>query len=157
MALMFINGQSVAALSGKTLEVRSPVDGRVFDSLPRGEAADIDLAVRAARAALDADWGRLTATERGRLLHKLGEAVLAHHEELAQLEALQLAGFCAWQGAQKDHLARVFEGRYRGLHVFLQSADHSNKLRRGRFTSGCQTFKNISTPSDIFMPSHSEN
>ena len=51
MALMFINGQSVAALSGQTLDVLSPIDGLAFDTIPRGETVDVDLAVKAANAA----------------------------------------------------------------------------------------------------------
>ena len=84
---MFINGQSVSAQSGKVLDVLSPVDGKKFDEIPRGEKADIDLAVTAANNALVSAWGKLTALERGRLLVKLGEKVLANHEELALLEA----------------------------------------------------------------------
>ena len=41
----------------------------------------------AARAALDGPWGRMTATERGRVLVTIGEMVLGHEEELAQIEA----------------------------------------------------------------------
>ena len=43
MAHMIIGGKAVQAQSGKTLEVRSPVDGLSFEAIPRGEAADIDL------------------------------------------------------------------------------------------------------------------
>ena len=51
MAHMIIAGLSCQAISGQTLEVRSPVDGLVFEHIPRGDANDIDLAVRAARSA----------------------------------------------------------------------------------------------------------
>ena len=73
MTKMFINGQSVNALSGKVLDVLSPVDGQKFEEIPRGEKADVDLAVNAANKALDSAWGKMTALERGRLLMKLGE------------------------------------------------------------------------------------
>ena len=76
MANMFINGKSVGAISGKKLAVLSPVDGQQFEEIPRGEAADIDLAVKAANQALEGPWGKMTALERGRLLMKLGEKVL---------------------------------------------------------------------------------
>ena len=66
MAHMIIDGKPCQAISGHTLEVRSPVDGKVFDHIPRSDARDIDLAVRAARAALNGAWGQLSATERGR-------------------------------------------------------------------------------------------
>ena len=87
MAQHFINGQWVAAASGETLPVIDPSTGEVFDQLARGSAADVDRAVSAARAALNGPWGKLTATERGRILMKMSALMLARSEELAQLEA----------------------------------------------------------------------
>jgi len=83
----FIGGQWVAALGGETLPVIDPSSGEVFDQLARGTAADIDRAVAAARAALDGAWGRLTATERGRILSRMSALILERHEALSQLEA----------------------------------------------------------------------
>ena len=76
-----------AAASGETLPVVSPSDGQVFASIARGGEAEVAAAVQAARAALDGDWGGLDAVARGRLLTRLGQRVLAHVEELADLEA----------------------------------------------------------------------
>jgi aldehyde dehydrogenase (NAD+) len=87
MAQHFINGQWAAASNGETLPVIDPSTGEVFGQLARGTAADIDAAVAAARAALSGPWGKLTATERGRILSKMGALILARGEELAQLEA----------------------------------------------------------------------
>jgi aldehyde dehydrogenase (NAD+) len=72
---MIIGGKAVQAHSGKTLEVRSPVDGLVFATIPRGEAADIDAAVSAARQALEGAWGQFSALERGRLMLKMAQKV----------------------------------------------------------------------------------
>ncbi len=87
MAQLFINGQWVAAASGETLPVIDPSSGEVFDQLARGSATDVDRAVAAARASLNGPWGRLNATERGRILLKMSASILARSEELAQLEA----------------------------------------------------------------------
>jgi aldehyde dehydrogenase (NAD+) len=87
MQQMFIGGRWLPAQDGRTLPVVAPADGETFGQIPRGGAADVDAAVAAARAALDGPWGRLGATERGRLLVRIGEAVLAHEDELARLEA----------------------------------------------------------------------
>jgi aldehyde dehydrogenase (NAD+) len=84
---MFIGGQWLAARDERTLPVVSPADGEAFDSVARGDAHDVDLAVHAARSALAGPWGRLSATERGRVLVKIGQAVADHAEELARLEA----------------------------------------------------------------------
>ncbi len=83
----FIDGQWVAAAGGETLPVIDPSTGEVFDQIARGTAADIDRAVGVARAALDGPWGKLTATERGRILTRMGQIILSRTEELAQLEA----------------------------------------------------------------------
>ena len=109
MANMFINGKSVGAISGTKLAVLSPVDGQQFEEIPRGEAADIDLAVKAANQALEGPWGKMTALERGRLLMKLGEKVLQHHEELSLLEAKDTGKPMTTAKADITVLARYFE------------------------------------------------
>ncbi|HFA59787.1 MAG TPA: aldehyde dehydrogenase family protein [Rhodospirillales bacterium] len=83
-----IGGRWVAPASGETLPVICPSDGKVFAEIASGGAADIDAAVKAARRARESGaWGRLPAFERGRLLMRLGEAILDHAEELAALES----------------------------------------------------------------------
>lgn len=84
----FIANRWRPAVSGRTLPVVAPAEGRAFAEIAAGSAADIDAAVEAARHALDhGAWGRLTATERGRLLTRLSYAIADHAEELARLEA----------------------------------------------------------------------
>ena len=110
MANMVINGQSVAAQNGETLDVISPVDGKSFTTLPRGQAADVDLAVKAARAALDSGaWGKTTALDRGRLLVRLGQSVLEHHEALSLLESRDTGKPLSTARADITALARYFE------------------------------------------------
>lgn len=87
MKQMFIGGQWLSAQDGRTIAVINPADGQPFEEIPRGTSHEIDLAVRAARAAVDASWGHTTATERGRMLLRLAQSIQDHHEELAQLEA----------------------------------------------------------------------
>ncbi|MEK8050866.1 aldehyde dehydrogenase family protein [Ideonella sp. DXS22W] len=87
MAQHFINGQWVPAANGETLPVIDPSTGEVFDTLARGTAPDIDAAVAAARAALSGPWGKLNATERGRILLRMSALMLERAEELAQLES----------------------------------------------------------------------
>lgn len=83
-----VGGKWQPASDGRVLEMIGPSDGLAFATIARGTGADVDAAVAAARRAFEEGaWGRLSAAERGRLLAKLGESILAHHEELAQLEA----------------------------------------------------------------------
>ena len=51
-----------------------------------GSAVDVDKAVKAARAALDGDWGTMPATDRGALMNKLADVIEEHKETLATLE-----------------------------------------------------------------------
>jgi aldehyde dehydrogenase (NAD+) len=106
---MLIGGQWVPAQDGEAIPVISPVDGQVFDAISGGKAHEVDLAVKAAQRALDGAWGRLTATERGRLMVRIAEAVLAHQEELAQLEAKDTGKPISTARNDVAVLARYFE------------------------------------------------
>lgn len=109
----FIDNRWVAARAGQSIDVIDPSDGKPFAKIARGNAADIDAAVRAARTAYgdsgDGAWGRFSATERGRLLMKLARSVHDHLEELARLES-RTTGKPLKQGrADANALARYFE------------------------------------------------
>ena len=109
MKNLFIGGRWLPARDGRTLPVVNPSTGETFDQIARGTAHEVDLAVHAARDALDGAWGRLTATERGRLLVRLGTRVLDHHEELAQLEARDTGKPITTARNDITVLARYFE------------------------------------------------
>jgi phenylacetaldehyde dehydrogenase len=86
---LFINGQWADAASGKTFETPNPATGETLAHVAEGDAEDIDRAVRAARTAFeDGPWGRMTPSERGRIIWRIGDLILEHAEELAQLESL---------------------------------------------------------------------
>ena len=104
-----IGGRWVACASGETLPLINPSDGTPLAEIARGGAADIDAAVAAAQAALDGDWGRLSATERGRLLLQMSARVLAQADELARLEALDVGKPLKQGRADAVALARYFE------------------------------------------------
>jgi phenylacetaldehyde dehydrogenase len=86
---MLIDGEWVLARRGRTLEVYDPALGEVIDHVPAGDAEDVDLAVRAARRALDdSEWSRLTSSERGRLIWRIGDLILENADELATIESI---------------------------------------------------------------------
>jgi len=84
---LFIDGEFVDADAGGRIPVLNPHDGSVITEIAEARAADIDRAVAAARAALPA-WSRTAAGDRGRLLLKLADAIEAHADELAHIEAI---------------------------------------------------------------------
>ncbi len=83
----FIGNQWVSTLSGETLPVLNPSSGETFARIARGNRADIDAAVATAREAFAGPWGRLSALERGRMLTRWAEAILANQDELAGIES----------------------------------------------------------------------
>lgn len=86
---MLINGKWVQAKSGKVFEVHDPATEMLLATVAEGDAADIDDAVRAARAALEHGlWSRMSPSARGRIIHRIGDLILEHLDELAQLESL---------------------------------------------------------------------
>ena len=86
---LFIGGQWAEAASGKTFETPNPATGETLAWVAEGDAEDINRAVRAARAAFeDGPWSRLTPSERGRIIWRIGDLILEHAGELAQLESL---------------------------------------------------------------------
>ncbi len=86
---LFIDGEWVDAASGQTFETPNPASGETLATVAAGDAEDINRAVRAARRAFDdGPWGRFTPSERGRIVWRIGDLILDHLEELAELETL---------------------------------------------------------------------
>jgi aldehyde dehydrogenase (NAD+) len=85
---LLINNEWRPASAGKTMEVVNPATEEVIAEVPSGDAADVDAAVRAARAALDGPWSRLSARERGRLVARLAARLMERADEIARLETL---------------------------------------------------------------------
>lgn len=84
---LYINGAWVAPASGEMFDVIDPSDREVFHSVPRGGAADMDAAVRAARAAFDeGPWPRMSGAERATVLRRIGDGIAARTDELARME-----------------------------------------------------------------------
>jgi phenylacetaldehyde dehydrogenase len=86
---MLINGKWVEAASGKTFPSYNPATGEILAQVAEGEREDIDRAVKAARGAFESGpWPAMSASERGRLIWKLGDLLERRVEEFAQLESL---------------------------------------------------------------------
>jgi aldehyde dehydrogenase (NAD+) len=105
----FIDGAWVAPLSGETLPLENPSDGSLIGTIARGKDDDIDAAVDAAQRALNSEWGRMPAFERGRLLSKIGRAVLERVDDLAALEAQDVGKPLKQARADAVALARYLE------------------------------------------------
>ena len=86
-----INGERVAARNGQSFDCISPVDGRILAQVARSSEADVDAAVSAARAAFeDRRWSGLAPAQRKRIMIKFADLLLAHGDELAMTETLDM-------------------------------------------------------------------
>ncbi|MBT5185475.1 MAG: aldehyde dehydrogenase [Kordiimonadaceae bacterium] len=87
----FINGDYAASQSGKTYQTINPATETVMAEMSACDAADVDLAVKAARAAFNSGhWSRMAARDRGAILQKLAELVLENADSLALMECLNV-------------------------------------------------------------------
>jgi aldehyde dehydrogenase (NAD+) len=109
MQFNFIANQDVPAMGGSTLPMLDPSYGEAFDEIQRSSKEDIDQAVQAARRCQEKIWSKLSAAERGRLLHKLSVAVVQHGDELAALEQRDCGKPTSQARADVVALARYFE------------------------------------------------
>jgi aldehyde dehydrogenase (NAD+) len=85
----YIAGEWVPPADGEYFPSVNPATGQPWYEAARGGAADVDRAVRAARAAFEApSWRDLTQTRRGRLLRRLGDLIAENADHLARQETL---------------------------------------------------------------------
>ena len=83
---VFIGGNWRPPASGETYATINPATEEESARVAKGGEQDIDLAVEAARRAFDqGPWSKMTAAERGRLLWKLADLIMANLEEMARL------------------------------------------------------------------------
>jgi aldehyde dehydrogenase (NAD+) len=86
---LLINNEWVDSASGKTFATVNPTTGEEICPVAEADAADVDRAVKAARAAFNNDaWRGISPAERGKLLLRLADLMEKNADELAQLESL---------------------------------------------------------------------
>ncbi|MBV9816896.1 MAG: aldehyde dehydrogenase [Solirubrobacterales bacterium] len=107
---MYVDGEWVDARSGETFESVDPFTGAVWAEIPRAGAADVDVAVRAARRAFDeGPWGRTTATERARMMRRLGDLIAERARDVAVVESID-----------NGKLLREMEGQLKGMPAWYE-------------------------------------
>jgi aldehyde dehydrogenase (NAD+) len=86
---LFIGGKWVEAASGKTFPTVNPATGETITTIAEGDERDADAAVQAARKAFESGpWAEMSASDRGKLLWKVGDLIDKYNEELGTLETL---------------------------------------------------------------------
>ena len=105
----YIGGRFVRSASGARMETFDPARGTAFASVAAGDAADVDAAVRAARAALAGPWRRTTPAERGRILQRAAALLRAEADRFAVVEALDAGKKLSEARGDVAGAARAFE------------------------------------------------
>jgi acyl-CoA reductase-like NAD-dependent aldehyde dehydrogenase len=118
--LMRIDGKESPAASGKTYDLVNPATGDVVGRAPDGDAADVDRAVAAARAAMKTGtWRKTTADDKARVLWRCAELIEAHADELTALETQTLGApqwFARFQVANAAEAFRYYAGAASRIH-----------------------------------------
>jgi len=99
--LHFIDGKFMPSLNGQTFDNINPATEEVLGKVALGGAPEVDLAVKAARRALNGPWKKMTASERVAILRRIGDLILERKDELARLESLD-TGKPLWLSSSVD-------------------------------------------------------
>ena len=88
---LFIDGEWVDPLSGQTFPTSNPATEEGITQIAKADDSDVDFAVKAARTAFEEGaWSKLSATDRGKFLYKIADAIMAHADEMAYLETIDI-------------------------------------------------------------------
>ncbi|KAL0366568.1 UNVERIFIED_CONTAM: Aldehyde dehydrogenase family 2 member C4 [Sesamum radiatum] len=118
---LFINGEFVPSISGKTFENIDPRTEEVIANVSEADKEDVDLAAKAARQAFDdGPWPRLPGCERRRIMLKFADLIDENVEELAALDTLDAANLYSFGKAKQIHdgaeLIRYYAGAADKIH-----------------------------------------
>jgi 5-carboxymethyl-2-hydroxymuconic-semialdehyde dehydrogenase len=133
--LNLIDGKECAAAS--TFETRSPVDESLICAVAQGDAADIDRAARAAKAAFPA-WAAISGEARKKFLHKIADLIVARADEIALCEC--------WDTGQAYRF--MSKAALRGAENFRYFADLAPSARDGQ-SLPTATHMNVTSRSPI--------
>lgn len=107
---LWINGEEVDAISGKTFDIENPEDGSIFTTVAEGDKEDIELALDAAHAAFDSGvWSEMPARERGRIMMKAAQLLRDRLDYIISIEVLSTGRAVKEMKAQIPRVAEWLE------------------------------------------------
>lgn len=119
--LHFIDGAPTASIDGAMFDNHSPVDSMLIGQVAAGDAADVDVAARAADAAF-ADWSGRSGKERKKILHAVADLIVERADEIAAVECVDTGQTIRFMSA----------AALRGAENFRFFADHAPDANNGR-------------------------
>ena len=96
----YINGQYVGSASGRMFDNINPATGEVISQVHEAGEAEVDAAVKAARAALKGPWSKMTIDQRSKILHAVADGINARFDEFLEAE-------CADTGKPKSLASHI--------------------------------------------------
>lgn len=106
---MYIDGDWIDAENDKCFESFNPADGEPWAVIPEASAGDVDTAVRAAhRAFVSGPWSTMLATQRGKLLRRLGDLLAENSELLGKVETTDTGKLLKETRWQATYIADYF-------------------------------------------------
>ena len=130
--LMYIGGEFVASESGEWMESVNPATEEVHGRVPAGTVADVDRAVQAALKAQEA-WAKVSVWERGEIIRKLADAIVARADEIVALEAADTGNTIASLGGD-IHLAKGYLNFVAGLGIEIKGESVPATVENIHFT-----------------------
>ncbi|WP_424134919.1 aldehyde dehydrogenase [Roseomonas chloroacetimidivorans] len=118
---LFIGNEWYEPLTGEWFDSLDPFSGEAWVQIPRAGAADVDRAVTAAHDALSGPWGTISTSDRGMLLHRLGQLIDQNAQRLAEIESLDNGKLLSEVMGQVRYVAKYFY-YYGGLADKIQGA-----------------------------------
>lgn len=118
---LFIDNQWVDPSSGEWFDSLEPFSGEAWARIPRANGDDVDRAVKAAATALEGPWSKISASERGMLLHRLAELIDADAQHLSVIESRDNGKLMSEVSGQVKYVAKYFY-YYGGLADKIQGA-----------------------------------
>lgn len=105
---LFIDNQWIDPRSGQWFDTLEPFSGKPWAQIPQCDATDVDKAAAAAAKAFEGPWAELSASDRGALLHKLGDLIVANAESLARVESKDNGKLLSEVLGQVEYVAKYF-------------------------------------------------
>jgi (Z)-2-((N-methylformamido)methylene)-5-hydroxybutyrolactone dehydrogenase len=119
---LYVNGKDVDPASGRWYETDNPYTAKAWAKIPEGNAEDVDRAVRAAHEAFaTGPWPQLTASQRGLLLHRVGDLIARDARKLAELEVRDNGKLISEMQGQLNYIPQWFY-YYAGLADKIEGA-----------------------------------
>ena len=133
---LLIGSEWMPAASGREFDSVNPATGQVIARIARGEAADVDAAVSAARKAFEGEWSRWTPHDRRRLLLRVHDLVEKHFEELALIDTVDMGAPIARGMSLKGWVSQAIQ-----FYASQTAAAGASESMRNSLPGNFHTFK----------------